>query len=100
MCVTAHVSQQPARGVREVAVVHRHVVDDEHVECGYDTTWDPSADDWTDALDRWSRVKGELFFFDDAKVVWGEDEPRSAYAPASRRGQHRYHVIERLPSRC
>ena len=78
----------------ELAVVHRHVLDDELVECGYDTIWDPSDDDWTDALDRWSRLKGELFFFDDAKVVGGKDEPDSAYALESRTGQHGYYLID------
>lgn len=78
----------------ELAVVHRYVLHNEHVECSYDTVWDPSADDWADDLDRWSRLKGELFFFDDAKVVWAKAEPCPVYAPESRTGQRGYYLID------
>lgn len=100
---TSAIAPVPADGVHErlltflrdesneLAVVNRHLVGDEHVECSYDTIWDPSADDWADALDRWSRLRGELFFFDDAKVVWGRDEPDT---PESRSAQHGYFLID------
>ena len=78
----------------ELAVVHRFLLDDEQVECSYGTVSDPSAADWTDALDRWSRLRGELFFFDDSAVVWAKAEPGSASAPESRTGQHGYYLID------
>jgi hypothetical protein len=77
--------------LEELAVVHRHVLDSTRLECSYDVI---EAEDWADALERWSRLRGELYFFDDAKVVWGEDEPVSAYAPEARRGQHGHYVVD------
>jgi hypothetical protein len=78
----------------ELAVVHRHVLDDEKVECSYDTEWDPSADDWTDALGRRSRLKGELFLFDDSKLVSAKAERSSDHESESRTGQHGYYLID------
>jgi hypothetical protein len=66
---------------RELAVLHRHVGGDGRFECDYDIVWDPSPEEWSEHLERWSRLQGELLFFDDDEILWRDKSGRQGVPP-------------------